>query len=310
MTYVDRLTEARRLPARSRPWTVERDQLPVFEEDFVTRLREEVVILLSGHEEVVPRLPRVALEVMRLADDPRASSGSVSRVLRLDPLLAGCVLQRANAVWSRRCGGRIPDLERAVARLGLGVVRDIVLAAALRQKVFRGSGRPRMQEIWLRSMGTAVACELIARTMRRRGAQGYMLGLLHAVGDPITVRVVEDLVEGPLSGRLDLEQGLRWALPQVSLTVTSHMLRRWGFPDALVRQVEAANRGDGDAEGSVHALLSAAQHLQERCRAGGVSDASIDAFLDTAGAAALGMSRSAATMVFERFPETFDRALA
>ncbi len=304
------LSRGRRVPP-PKTWTVEQDTLPVFEDDFLLSLRQQVVLLLSEGEEVVPRLPRVAVEVMRLADDPTASAASVSKVLKLDPQLAGRVMHAANAVWSRRSGARIPDLQRAVGRLGLGTVRNIVLGSALNQTVFRADNRPRMQDLWLRTVATAVACELIAKALRRRGEQGYMLGLLHAVGEPITIRVVEDLLATPeLSGRLDLPQALAWALPGVAPQVTAHVLRRWWFPDTLVDQIAAAlSARPGQPVRGVTALLIAGLTVQERCRAGGVSEATVDAFLDSEAAIGLGLDRDHATAIFERFPEALERTL-
>ncbi|MFQ5558024.1 MAG: HDOD domain-containing protein, partial [Acidimicrobiales bacterium] len=66
----------------------------------------------------LPTLAPVALEVIRLADDDRASLEDVGRAISRDPSLAGRMLRLANSAMYAPAR-EVSSLERATAILGL-----------------------------------------------------------------------------------------------------------------------------------------------------------------------------------------------
>jgi diguanylate cyclase (GGDEF)-like protein len=76
---------------------------------------------------VLPTLAPVAAELLRLADDERASLEDIARVIGRDPALAGQLLRVANSAMFGM-GGKTTSLARAAAILGLRTVKLLSLS--------------------------------------------------------------------------------------------------------------------------------------------------------------------------------------
>ena len=66
----------------------------------------------------LPSLPAVALDVLRICQDPTCDIGDLANGLSRDPILASRVLQMANSAYYNR-GSEITSLNRAAVMLGL-----------------------------------------------------------------------------------------------------------------------------------------------------------------------------------------------
>lgn len=143
-----------------------------------------------------PRLPEVALRVMKLSRSEHCSASHLSELLRRDQFLAGEVLAAANTAWhGPRAAQRIASLERAVARLGIDNTRNIVMASALRQEVYRGPQRDVLERLWHKSVGTAFSLSLVAQLMRRHEDKAFVIGLLHDLGKPVLAWILDRVLE-------------------------------------------------------------------------------------------------------------------
>ena len=192
-----------------------------------------------------PVLPSVALEIMELARQPSVTFEAVVGVLEHDPMLAAKVLSIAqSALYASR--SPILSLKQAAVRLGLGTLRDLVLEAALKLRVFRVPGYDAAMERLARH-STLVA--YLARELCQRTAieveYAFVCGLLHDVGIAACLLALSDEPRGgPIpygtlgsvlrevhegaSGLLARLWGLR---PEIQLVVgTHHHLEIGGKP--------------------------------------------------------------------------------
>lgn len=145
----------------------------------------------------LPPLQQVAARAMNLLQDPDASYGDIAAVIEKDPALAARVLRMASSAFYVR---RMPPdcLSDAIRTVGLGGLRDVIVAAALRPAFDPDDGFHK--RLWHHLLATGVAAEAVARTMgARRGGPAFVAGLLHDTG-----RLVHHLTDREAFARHDM----------------------------------------------------------------------------------------------------------
>ena len=84
----------------------------------VNRLTDIILKRLESDSLLVPAMPAIAVQCMRLLDDPKQSFKNVSKVIGKDPVLASRVLRLANsAAFPSR--SQVTTLEQSIARMGM-----------------------------------------------------------------------------------------------------------------------------------------------------------------------------------------------
>ena len=288
-------------------------------EDLLQAVRQRVAAVVAGGSFAPPRLPVVAREVLRISADPRSSAEQVAQVVQRDQFIAGELLRLANSAQSGGLGGALTGIKPAIVRAGLGQVRNIVMVAALQQRVFRGPRKALMVSLWQQSLGTAVACQLLAAATGKNREQAFMLGLLHDVGKPILVGLVERIARKKSADRVEVDVALPVLLEELGASVGSMVLRRWQLPPELIELYEEVDEGRAAHSGSAMVgMLDAATWLAQCLpvgvageppeRASGV-DLDVAAWLVHPGVAAMGLTTERATRVFQQFPSQRDALL-
>jgi putative nucleotidyltransferase with HDIG domain len=157
-----------------------------------TALRDALRARLAG-ELPLPLLPNTAARVIAACRDERTGMDDLADLIERDPSLAAHILRVAN---SAGFAPRVPilSLQQAIGRVGLGTVGDVVLAVAMRERVFSVSGhQERLRELWRHSVATACYAKEVATFLRGDIESAFLCGLLHDVGMAITLQVVCDL---------------------------------------------------------------------------------------------------------------------
>ncbi|MCS7310430.1 MAG: HDOD domain-containing protein [Armatimonadetes bacterium] len=145
----------------------------------------------------LPPLPHVTVQVMRLIDDPRASTRDFERVITQDAALASKVLRMANSAYYGG-NGRIVTVSRAIAVLGLNTIRTIVMALTFHAMVHARQRKTRFnrQEYWKHSLATAIASKVLARLKRSKwDEEVFLAGLLHDIGKLIADQFLPEEME-------------------------------------------------------------------------------------------------------------------
>ena len=211
----------------------------------------------------LPVMPSVMVRLLALLEDvDRADARSVAAIVRTEPALAELTLRLANSI---AYGGQRPVLElhEAVGRIGLRQVGGLASTVALRG-LFHSSHperAARLERMGQRSLVTAVFASIVPfGTVDAELA--YLAGLLHDLGQPLVLKLLE-AVEGKriepvpdaeveaLIGTLHVELGHR-------------LLVSWRIPDVVceaVRRHHDANVSDRDA---LLVRLQAADAFAER----------------------------------------------
>ena len=136
-----------------------------------------------------PRRPTLMPQLMRAAEDPRAATERLSRIVAHDPVLTADVLRLANSSRFRTSAQPIETIQRAIVVMGVDALRGL-LAVAMMQPVFRASRSnfprfPRM--LWERTERAARAAEAYAMQVSPEDRFEAQLAVLLSALGPLVV---------------------------------------------------------------------------------------------------------------------------
>ena len=142
--------------------------------------------ILEHYIRQLPPFPSTVDKVMEICSESNTSPTDLTKVISLDPVLTGKIMQLINSAYfgfSRD----IISLVRAVIMLGMNTVKNLVLGATVldtfgKRRNFRALN---MDMFWEHSLGVGVIAKLIAkkRNIDNRLLEGYFIaGLLHDIG--------------------------------------------------------------------------------------------------------------------------------
>lgn len=188
----------------------------------------------------VATLPAIALQIIKLADDPTSTADDMQDVLGRDPALAARVLKVVNSAFYGR-PRQVSTTYAAIQLLGLSAIRNIAVAASL-TRIFRG-GRAIVgfdpPALWVHSVAVgaasrrlAIATELVAPD------EALLAGLLHDIGVMISIQawlpeftaVVEAL---RASASLDFRDVERRIIGADHEQFGEALCEQWHFPRAF-----------------------------------------------------------------------------
>ena len=140
--------------------------------------------------ENLPMLPRTAVEVLQMVENPSVAIKDVTATICTDPALCARILKVANSSLYG-LPRQISNIERAVLLLGLKVVRNLTIIASM-DRFFHmnrdaGAFRSLSDDLWQHSTLTATAAKMLADAMPVKHTQitsdEFMVaGLIHDIG--------------------------------------------------------------------------------------------------------------------------------
>jgi HD-like signal output (HDOD) protein len=148
-------------------------------------LESLIAELDNGHIDL-PSFPDVSLQIQRLLMDDNVSTDRVVRVVGIEPVLAGRVMQLASSAALNPRGMPILELRTAVARLGFDSLRAAAVSFAMVQLRMATAHRAILQPLtalWKDNVAMAAAACVIARRCRRVSPDTALFaGLIAGVG--------------------------------------------------------------------------------------------------------------------------------
>ncbi len=114
-------------------------------------------------------LPAVALKVIELAAGDEGSRRDIVQIIQSDGGLASQVIKVANSAWLGY-GGRVATLDRAMALMGMEMVRNIALSVLVSDFFLKSeeTGKLRVKDLWYHCLACAVAAEKTGRPCKMR----------------------------------------------------------------------------------------------------------------------------------------------
>jgi HD-like signal output (HDOD) protein len=207
----------------------------------------------------VPMLPEVASRAFELALDPEVSAREMADLIEADQSLAGHVMRIANSV-AYTPHANLTSLQLAIARLGMRVISEIALTAALGSKLFHTPGYEAYVEYnWQHALATSLWAREIAQQTDVEPNTAFLAGLLHSIGRPA---VLQTLLELAQQHQQTLTPETVYFLEnKYSQPVTELVVMRWGMPQQVIEAVKPFQPDQQDDNASE---VSAAVHAASR----------------------------------------------
>ncbi|MCA9033793.1 MAG: GGDEF domain-containing protein [Planctomycetaceae bacterium] len=196
----------------------------------------------------LPTLPTIAIEVLRLFDDPDSSIDQIASVIRKDPAISTRLLKAANSSQYGNMGD-VSDVKRATTLLGRNSVAPLVLSFSLaRQSIEPGEHASYFKQFWLRSFVQATASEMLGSYFGspKLKSECYTTSLLSGVGKLAMLRA-EPARYVPLLDKAADEGVPLTALELAEFGLTHHkmssvMLGQIGLPVRCVSAILAIDQ--------------------------------------------------------------------
>lgn len=200
--------------------------------DIAKRFLQELLTDLEKNQLVLPTLPEVALRVRDKVDDDNATTSDIAKVIATDAALSARIIQVANSPLMR-ASRAIDNLDMAVNRLGMKLIRDMVISMVM-QQMFQATSDVtdrKLREIWEHSTSVAAICHALAAAFTKLSPEQAMLaGLVHDIGALPILTKAEEFPE-LLENEAELNLIIRKLHPKIGRAI----LQAWNFPPELVK---------------------------------------------------------------------------
>jgi putative nucleotidyltransferase with HDIG domain len=200
---------------------------------------------LQGDRLVVPTMPAIAVECLKVIRDPRQTFKSVGDVIAKDPVLSSRVLKLANSAAFPGLSAAT-TLETAIARMGIEGLTVVLVQYSVHQAFTSRDERIRnsFRGIWQHSLGVALLAKDLAIKLTPAGPEpnaAYLAGLLHDVGKPVVASLLLEAEKQISQGRSNAwfdESIWRKIVNESHRKVGVMLARKWNLPDEVVKTIE------------------------------------------------------------------------
>lgn len=195
---------------------------------------------------ILPTLPEVAIKVRDAAEDVNSSTNSIADILSQDASLTTRLIQVANSPLYRGSNA-IEDIKMAVTRLGIKIVKDLVIRLAMKQMYQATSDvlDKHFREAWTASVEVAAISRMLASMTSISTEQALLAGLIHNIGTlPILVIAEED------DDLFNDDAALTEVIQSISGRVGKLILESWKFGPELIDAVTLCHQFDRQHNGN------------------------------------------------------------
>jgi HD-like signal output (HDOD) protein len=190
--------------------------------------------------------PTVAMELVRLVEEPRVDASMLKNCIAQDPALTCKVLRVVNSSLYG-LNRPVADLSQAINLLGIKPLKLLVLGFSLPDALFAELAGRELQWYWTNTLTRAVAARLLAEQLwRQPGDEAFTAGLLQDIGILVLLRELGEPYARFLTGVIDEKCHLA-ALEQETLgfdhiQLSASLLKRWQLPQRLVDAIALPKR--------------------------------------------------------------------
>jgi len=190
--------------------------------------------------------PTVAMEIVRLAEEPGVDAARLKACVSQDPALTCKILRVVN---SSLYGLHRPvgDLNQAIKLLGIKPLKLLVLGFNLPDALFAELAARELRWYWTNTLTRAVAARLLAEQLwRQAGDEAFVAGLLQDIGILVLLRELGEPYARFLTGVIDEKCHLE-SLEQDTLgfdhvRLSAALLARWQLPQRIVDAIAMPKR--------------------------------------------------------------------
>jgi HD-like signal output (HDOD) protein len=241
--------------------------------------------VLKGDFEI-PSLPNIAMEVMKLMNNPNVSLMQIEGLVKQDQAMAARIIKMANSSMYRGAV-EITSLQQAMARIGLKNVKDVVVTLGIQSNAFKIPGyEDLLALLWEQSISTALLSQAISASAFGDKEQAFLTGLLSQIGKPVLIQIAAKIEKSEKfeakkeaftkKTKFDeanfkvpglKEEILPLALQEFQTTVGSAVASRWNLPDTVLHVIKNQKKPAASPEAAqklcwtIHLALAGSQSL-------------------------------------------------
>lgn len=190
--------------------------------------------------------PSVAMEIVRLTEQPRIDPLVLKQCVEQDPALACKILRVVNSsVYG--LSRPVTDLSQAIQLLGIKPLQLLVLGFNLPDALFAEVAARELRWYWTNTLTRAVAARLLSEQLwHQPGDEAFTVGLLQDIGILVMIRELRGSYTRFLAGVIQEKRHLA-ALEQDTLgfdhtQLSAAVLARWRLPERLVEAIATPKR--------------------------------------------------------------------
>lgn len=201
---------------------------------------------ISSDRIILPTLPEVAIKVRDAAEAEDSSAQSIADILSQDASLTTRVIQVANSPLYRG-NNAIEDIQMAVTRLGIKIVKDLVVRLAMKQMYQATSDvlDKHFRQAWSTSVEVAAISRMLASMTRIPTEQALLAGLIHNIGAlPILVFAEDD------DDLFNDDAALTEVIQSIEGRVGKMILESWKFAPEFIDAVTLCYQFDRKHDGA------------------------------------------------------------
>ena len=183
-----------------------------------------------------PRVPSHVIQIDRLVRDESKSMKDLARLIEAEPSLTARIMQIANSSFYSSIN-KTNTLQGAIARLGMKMVRNVIMALAIRD-VFKSPDayiNNYLGVLWKRSVETAAFATVLAKRNRGDIDVATIGGILHDIG---SLAVVGYWFAHGKKQNENKELLCSVVAPFLSCSLGNAVLTEWNFPSELVDVIQ------------------------------------------------------------------------
>lgn len=182
--------------------------------------------------------PTVAMELLRLADQPLLDAEQIKDCVAQDPALTCKILRVVNSpIYG--LNRPVADLNQAIALLGIKPLKLLVLGFSLPDELFANVAAHEMRWYWTNTLTRAIAARLLTQQVWRQPSdEAFIAGMLQDIGVLVLLRDFGETYARFLAGVI-AEHSQLLALEHDSMgfnhvQLSAALLSRWQLPARIV----------------------------------------------------------------------------
>lgn len=162
--------------------------------------------LILHHSGELPALPKAAVHIMAVIEDPQTTATRLEKALAMDQTLTAKVLRIANSPFYGAVR-EIRTVSEAIVRLGFMTIRNWTVVTATKSVFLTPGAGVLYEKIWRQSVLSAMASQLVGQALHQQQPEGLFIGgLMQNIGQLVLARsrpeLFQDiLAESETSGR-------------------------------------------------------------------------------------------------------------
>jgi len=205
-------------------------------------------------------MPQVAMRILNLIDNDRATASDIAREVGRDQGIVTHILALANSAFYRGAVG-VKNIEQAVVRLGLRELKGAVLMISLKN-VFNNKTKPNLSKaLWEHSLATALIAKRVGTIVDVDPEDVFTAGLVHDIGKTVVLALYERLLTGGETGQVS-EQVLGQLLDEFHLEAGRLLARDWDLPAVATEAIITHHSAEVHSrEGRTVALANKLAHV-------------------------------------------------